>query len=76
MAVGGNIYELRSWMYSHKDSAGRVTDAFLSGLETYMYQAGYTPISHESGKMFCICRKCKNSKFACTETVWKHSVNK
>ncbi|XP_048611827.1 topless-related protein 4 [Brassica napus] len=48
MADGGNIHELRSWMYSHKDSEGRVTNAFLSGLETFMYQAGSTPLTQES----------------------------
>ena len=76
MAGGGSIYELRSWMYLHKDSDGRVTNAFLSGLETFMHQAGCTPITQESGKMFCPCRKCKNSKFARSETVWKHLVNR
>ena len=76
MAGGGSIYELRSWMYLHKDSDGRVTNAFLSGLETFMHQPGCTPITQESGKMFCPCRKCKNSKFARSETVWKHLVNK
>uniref|UniRef100_A0A0D3BE01 Uncharacterized protein n=1 Tax=Brassica oleracea var. oleracea TaxID=109376 RepID=A0A0D3BE01_BRAOL len=30
MAGGGSIYELRGWMYLHKDSDGRVTNAFLS----------------------------------------------
>ncbi|WZZ77300.1 hypothetical protein YC2023_097872 [Brassica napus] len=64
MACGGSIYELR-----------RVTNAFLSGLETFMHQAGCTPITQESGKMFCPYRKCKNSKFARSETVWKHLVN-
>ena len=76
MAGGGSIYELRSWMYLHKDSDGRVTNAFLSGLETFMHQAGCTPITHESGKKFCPCQKCKNSKFARSETVWKHLVNR
>ena len=76
MAGGGSIYELRSWMYLHKDSDGRVTNAFLSGLETFMHQAGCTPITQESGKMLCPCRKCKNSKFARSETVWKHLVNR
>ena len=37
MAGGGSIYELRSWMYLHKDSDGRVPNAFLSGLETFMH---------------------------------------
>ena len=76
MADGYNIYEIRSWMYSHKDSAGRVTETFLRGLETFMQQAGSTPLTQESGKMFCPCRKCKNSKFALSETVWKHLVNR
>lgn len=64
-----NIYKLQSWMYTHKDYAGRVTNAFLNGLETFMYQVGCTPIAHESGKMLCPCRKGKNAKFACSETV-------
>ena len=38
MTEGGNIYELQGWMYSHKDSTGRVTDAFLRRLETFMYR--------------------------------------
>ena len=63
-------------MYSHKDSTGRVTDAFLSGLETFMYQVGCTPITQESGKMLYPCQKCKNSKFGHSETVWKHLVNR
>ena len=75
MVGGGSIYELRSWMYLHKDSDGRVTNAFLNGLETFMHQAGCTPITQESGKMFCPCSKCKNSKFARSETVWNHLEN-
>uniref|UniRef100_A0A0D3E6Z1 Uncharacterized protein n=1 Tax=Brassica oleracea var. oleracea TaxID=109376 RepID=A0A0D3E6Z1_BRAOL len=52
MAGGGSIYELRSWMYLHKDSDGRVTNAFLSELETFMHQAGFTPITQESEVKF------------------------
>ncbi|KAL0844562.1 hypothetical protein Bca101_017808 [Brassica carinata] len=59
MADGYNIYEIRSWMYSHKDSAGRVTETFLRGLETFMQQAGSTPLTQESGKML---RPCRNAK--------------
>ena len=40
MADDGNIYKLRSWMYSHKDSEGRVTNAFLGGLETFYVPYG------------------------------------
>lgn len=39
MSDGRNIYELRSWMYTHKDFAGRGTDAFLSGLEIFIMRA-------------------------------------
>ena len=76
VADDGNIYELQSWMYSHNDSDGRVTNAFLSGLETFMYQADSTPITQERSNMLCPCQKCKNSKFAHSETVWKHLVNR
>ncbi|XP_056841656.1 uncharacterized protein LOC130494856 [Raphanus sativus] len=62
-------------MYAHKDSSGRVTDEFLSGAEIFMYQAGQTPLTNETGKMFCPCRKCNNTKFAASDTVWKHIVN-
>ena len=41
-----------------------------------MYQDGNTPLTHETGKMLCLCRKCKNTKFAHSETVWKHIVNR
>lgn len=63
-------------MYAHKNSAGEVTDEFLNGAEMFMYQAGKTPLTQETGKMFCPWRKCKNTKFACSETVWKHLVNR
>ncbi|XP_056847467.1 uncharacterized protein LOC130498122 [Raphanus sativus] len=63
-------------MYAHKDSSGRVTDEFLSGAEIFMYQAGQTPLTKETGKMFCPCRKCNNTKFAASDTVWKHIVNR
>jgi hypothetical protein len=41
-----------------------------------MYQASQTELTLESGKMFCPCRKCKNTKFARTETVWNHLLNR
>ena len=41
-----------------------------------MYKAGNTPITQETGKMLCLCRKCKNTKFARRETVWKPIVNR
>ena len=59
----------------HKDSDNRVAEAFLNGLEIFMYQVGCTPITHESGKILYLCQKCKNTKFVCSETVWKHLVN-
>lgn len=34
MYDGKKYFELRSWMYTHRDYAGRVTNAFLNGLET------------------------------------------
>ena len=71
-----NIYELRSWMYAHKDSSGRVTKEFLNGAEMLMYHAGQTSLTLEMGKMLCPCRKCNNTKFAASETVWKHIVNR
>ena len=63
-------------MYAHKDSAGRVTTDFLNGAEIFMYQAGKTSLTQETGKMFCPCRKCKTIKFAQSETVWKNIVNR
>src|SRR5690606_40223164 len=71
-----NIYELRSWMYAHKDSRGRVTNEFLNGAEIFMYQTGQTFLTQETGKMFCPCCKYNNIKFAASETVWKHIVNR
>ena len=43
-----------------------------------MYQAGNTPLTLDTGKMFCPCRKCKNSssRFARSENVWKHLLNR
>ena len=76
MSHGGNIYELRSWMYAHKNYAGFVTNKFLNKAKIFMYLAGNTPLMQETSKMLCLCRKCKNTKFARSETVWKHLVNK
>ena len=76
MSNGGNIYVIRSWIYAHKDSAGVVTDEFLNGAEIFMYKATKTLLTQETSKMFCPCRKCKNTKFARSETVWKHIVNR
>ena len=64
-------------MYTHRDAAtGRVTKQFLDGLETFIHQADSTPLTQESGKMFCPCRKCNNSKLAYREIVWKHLLNR
>ena len=49
-------------MYTHKDSTSRVKDAFLSGLETFMYQAGYIPITEESDKMFLFLSEVQEFK--------------
>ena len=76
MCSDGNIFELRRWMYMHRDGNGRVTKEFLEGLETFMYQADSTPLALESGKMLCPCRKCNNSKLALRENVWKHLINR
>ena len=76
MAGSGTIYELRKWMYMHRDANGRVTKEYLAGLETFMHQADSTPLAQESGKMFCPCRKCNNSKLANRENVWKHLINR
>lgn len=46
----GNIYELRNWMYTHKDSDMRVTKEFFNGLEIFMFKDGCTLITQESGK--------------------------
>lgn len=60
MSHGGNIYEIRSWMYAHKNSAGAVTDEFLNGAEMFMYQARKTPLMQldlfekVEGYSFCI----------------------
>lgn len=50
MYDGKKYFELRSWMYTHRDYAGRVTNAFLNGLETFMYQAGCASITQISLK--------------------------
>ena len=71
-----DIYELRSWIYAHKDSTGRVISKFLNGAETFMYQARKTSLTLETCKMFCLCRKCKNTKFTQSETVRRHIVNR
>ena len=63
-------------MYAHKNSAGRVINDFLNGAEIFMYLAGKTSLMQETCKMLCPCRKCKNIKFAQSETVWKHIVNR
>lgn len=62
-------------MYTHNDSADEVMNAFFNGLETFMYQAGFTTITQESNKMLCPSRKCNYIKFARSENVWKHLVN-
>ena len=41
-----------------------------------MYQARNTPLTQETGKMLCLCHKCKNTKFDRSETVWKDIVNR
>ena len=74
--ISRDIYELWSWMYAHKNSAGRVTNKFLNGAEIFMYQAGNMSVTQETCKILCLCRKCKNTKFASSETVWKHIVNR
>ena len=61
-------------MYAHKDSAGIVT--ILNGAEIFMYQAGNTPLTLETVKMLCLCRKYKYTKFPHSEIVWKHLVNR
>lgn len=76
MASNGNIYELRSWMCTHKDFGGMVTNKFLNWVDIFMYQNGYTPLTQETGKIFYLCRKCMNTKFVCSETVWRHLVNR
>ena len=60
----------------HKDANGRVTKEYLEGLETFMHQAESTPLAQESGKMFCLCRKCNNSKLTNRENFWKHLINR
>ncbi|KAL0733345.1 hypothetical protein Bca4012_009555 [Brassica carinata] len=50
MSGSGNIYELRRWMYMHRDANGRVTKEYLAGLETFMHQTDSTPLAQESGK--------------------------
>lgn len=71
MSHGGNIYEVRSWMYEHKDSAEVFRNKILNRAEIFMYQAGNTPLAQETSKMLCPCRMCKNTKCARSETVWK-----
>ena len=44
MAGSGNIFELRKWMYIHRDANGRVTKEYLAGLKTFMHQADSTQL--------------------------------
>ncbi|KAL1205530.1 hypothetical protein V5N11_026714 [Cardamine amara subsp. amara] len=76
MSSGSDVRRERRWMYKHKDSDGNVTQDFINGLEIFMYQAGQTPLTIETGKMFCPCRKCKNTRFVHSETVWRHLLNR
>ena len=76
MLSNGNIIDFRRWMYTHRDANGRVTKEYLEGLETFMHQADSTLLAQESGKMFCPCRKCNNSKLATHENVWKQLINR
>ncbi|WZZ57339.1 hypothetical protein YC2023_057446 [Brassica napus] len=50
MAGSGTIYELRKWMYMHRDANGRVTKEYLVGMETFMHQVDSTPLAQESGQ--------------------------
>lgn len=76
MVFDGNIYQLQSWMFIHKDYDGMVTKEFLNDLDIFMYQAGNTPIIQETNKILCSCPKCKNTKFARRETILKYLVNR
>ncbi|KAL1225345.1 hypothetical protein V5N11_009004 [Cardamine amara subsp. amara] len=76
MSSASDVRRQRRWMYMHKDSDGNVTQEFINGLEIFMYQAGQTPLTIETGKMFCRCQKCKNTRFALSDTVWKHLLNR
>jgi len=76
MSGSRNIFELRRWMYMHRDANERVTKEYLAGLETFMHQGDSTPFAQESGKVFCHCRKCNNSKLANRENVWKNLINR
>lgn len=62
-----NVYTQRS--------DGRETNEFSNGLEIFMYQTGNTLITQETGKMFCPCRKWKNTKITYGEIVLNHLVN-
>ncbi|KAL0663679.1 hypothetical protein Bca4012_100516 [Brassica carinata] len=75
MSASWNIFELRRWMYMHRNANERVTKEYLEGLETFMHQADFTPHAQESGKMFCPCRKCNNSKLANRENNEASSSN-
>ena len=76
MSGDGNIMEFRRWMYTHRYANSRVTKEYLEGLETFVHQADFTPLAQESGKMFCPCRKCNNSKLTTRENVWNHLINR
>ena len=41
MAGSGNIYELRKWMYMHRDANGRVTKEYL--VWKHLINRGFTP---------------------------------
>lgn len=52
MSGSGNVYELRRWMYMHRDANGRVTKEYIAGLETFMHQADSTPLALEAVRCF------------------------
>lgn len=64
MSDGGSIFEVWSWIYAYKYSVGVIKNEFLNGAEIFMYQTENIPLTQETCKMFCLCRKCKNTKFS------------
>lgn len=76
MSGGSDIYKLREWMYTRKDSSGAVTKEFYDGLEIFMYQATNMPMTRATGKMHCPCRKYMNNRYIRSELVGSHLYNR
>ncbi|KAK1362528.1 hypothetical protein POM88_047002 [Heracleum sosnowskyi] len=62
----------RSWMYERKDSAGFLSNVFITGLEEFMQHAIAQPSSLNGTNIQCPCSKCKNKRHWDADTVKLH----